>query len=190
MKKIICLLLVAVLCLGTLTACGSDFEWDNEFGLNYDVSKLNYTYYTPNALYDESGRLYNIVGLDYVTLPEDYDHIQVPASALEATEEELNNHLDNLLKNYGTAEKVTDRAVEAGDTVNLDYIGTVNGAVFSGGNTMGLGTDAIAAFTARSSFSARSILPMWRSSITQARRMEQGSAYLSRPSATMRGAEP
>jgi trigger factor len=68
----------------------------------------------------------------------------VPASALEATEEELNNHLDNFLKNYGTAEKITDRAVEAGDKVNLDYVGTVNGAAFSGGNTMGLGTDVTA----------------------------------------------
>lgn len=39
-----------------------------------------------------------------------------------------------------TATTVTDRAAEMGDTVNLDYVGTVDGVEFEGGNTNGAGT--------------------------------------------------
>lgn len=35
----------------------------------------------------------------------------------------------------------TSVAVEDGDTVNIDYIGTIDGVEFSGGNTQGQGTD-------------------------------------------------
>jgi trigger factor len=37
----------------------------------------------------------------------------------------------------------TDVAVEDGDTVNIDYVGTVDGVEFSGGNTQGQGTDLV-----------------------------------------------
>jgi trigger factor len=37
----------------------------------------------------------------------------------------------------------TDVAVEDGDTVNIDYVGTVDGEEFSGGNTEGYGTDLV-----------------------------------------------
>jgi trigger factor len=37
----------------------------------------------------------------------------------------------------------TDVAVEDGDTVNIDYVGTVDGEEFSGGNTQGQGTDLV-----------------------------------------------
>ena len=144
MKKIISLLLVAVLCLGTMTACSSDFEWDNEFGLTYDVSSLNYQLYNPDALYDENGLLKDIVGKDYVTLPADYMSIQIPAAELEPTDEELKEYQDNLLKNYGVPVKVTEGVIKDGDKVNIDYIGYVDGAAFSGGNTMGLGADVTA----------------------------------------------
>lgn len=35
----------------------------------------------------------------------------------------------------------TSLTVEDGDTVNIDYVGTVDGVEFSGGNTQGMGTD-------------------------------------------------
>ena len=147
MKKIICLLLAAVLCIGALTACSSDFVWDNEFGLSFDVKSLDYKNYDPDAVYDENGLLIDIVGLDYVTLPEDYNSLQVPADQLTTSEEELNNYLENIRMNYGVAEQITDRAVEDGDTVNIDYVGYVDGAAFSGGSTMNLGTDVTAGST-------------------------------------------
>lgn len=144
MKKIISLLLVAVLCLGTLTACGSEFTWDNEYGLTYDVKSLDYVNYYPDALYTENGLLKDIVGKDYVTLPEDYMNIQVPAEALAATEEEIDEYVTSLLQNYGVVEQITDRAIEEGDEVNIDYVGYVGESAFSGGNTMGLGADVTA----------------------------------------------
>jgi trigger factor len=37
----------------------------------------------------------------------------------------------------------TDVAVADGDTVNIDYVGSVDGVEFSGGNTQGYGTDLV-----------------------------------------------
>ena len=36
--------------------------------------------------------------------------------------------------------EVTDRAVKDGDTLNIDYVGTVDGVAFEGGSTDGKGT--------------------------------------------------
>lgn len=37
----------------------------------------------------------------------------------------------------------TSLSVEDGDTVNIDYVGTIDGVEFSGGNTQGNGTDLV-----------------------------------------------
>ena len=37
----------------------------------------------------------------------------------------------------------TSLTVEDGDTVNIDFVGTIDGVEFSGGNTKGMGTDLV-----------------------------------------------
>ena len=37
----------------------------------------------------------------------------------------------------------TSLTVESGDTVNIDYVGSVDGVEFDGGNTQGMGTDLV-----------------------------------------------
>ena len=94
---------------------------------------------------DENGFWKDIHALDYVTLPE-YKGVEVPAEEIEPTEEEIQSEIDSLLSDHATEKQVTDRAAADGDTVNIDYAGSVDGVAFSGGTysgyslTLGSGT--------------------------------------------------
>ena len=92
--------------------------------------------------YDDNGYLKDVTALDYVTLPDDYADITIDADLGQVTDEDTSNYIDqNVLSNYATDEKVTDRAAADGDTVNIDYVGSVDGVEFDGGNTKGNGAD-------------------------------------------------
>lgn len=92
--------------------------------------------------YDDNGYLKDVTALDYVTLPDDYADITIDADLGQVTDEDISNYIDqNVLSNYATDEKVTDRAAADGDTVNIDYVGSVDGVEFDGGNTKGNGAD-------------------------------------------------
>ncbi len=71
----------------------------------------------------------------YVKFEEEYKGLEISvAERREITEEEVNSLALNA---YGNACGITDRAVENGDTINLDYTGTENGVAFSGGTAQG-----------------------------------------------------
>jgi trigger factor len=70
----------------------------------------------------------------YVTLGE-YKGLEVNVSAVEVDEAELESTAKSLFQSDVTAENggVTDRAVENGDTVNIDFVGLLDGVAFDGG---------------------------------------------------------
>ncbi len=159
MKKFITLLLAAVLCFTCLAGCGNvdvdtqpqskleadpDFVWTNEYGISYDVSKLNYANYDIASLFDENGLMVGIKAADYVTLPGDYQAISVPHSEIRMTAEQQEEAIASLMASYATVTQITDRAVLEGDKVNIDYVGSVDGVEFVGGNTQGAGADVTA----------------------------------------------
>ncbi len=92
-----------------------------------------------NSGFDERGYLLNVRALGYVTLC-DYKSLEIPEDALRVSEEDLQNEIDSLLENYGEYEKITDKVIENGDSVNIDFIGSVDGVPFDGGSTGGAGT--------------------------------------------------
>lgn len=83
---------------------------------------------------------------DYVTLPESLS-VPVPYDVHTPGEEAVNEAIDSLLKDYETKEQIVNRAVEEGDTINIDYVGTLNGEAFQGGSTGGYGTDVTVGVT-------------------------------------------
>ena len=87
----------------------------------------------------EDGMWEGITALDYVTLP-DYETIEVPASAVTPTEDEIQAQVDSLVSSYAEQVQITDRAIEDGDSVNIDYAGSIDGVEFEGGSTGGAGT--------------------------------------------------
>ncbi|MFI3169475.1 MAG: FKBP-type peptidyl-prolyl cis-trans isomerase [Faecalibacterium sp.] len=104
------------------------------FGPATDFDYLNFTYdqgLTTDGLWD------GITALDYVTLPEDFANVTVPTEEVTPTEESIQAQLDLITESYATTESVTDRAAESGDTVNVDYAGSIGGVLFTGGTATG-----------------------------------------------------
>ena len=94
--------------------------------------------------FDENGYLVGIKASDYVTLPEDYADITLSADLGTVSDASLNSYInENVLSQFATTEQVTDRAAEDGDTVNIDFVGSVDGVEFEGGNTQGKGYDLV-----------------------------------------------
>ena len=95
---------------------------------------------TPSDGLDENGFFKGVKASEIVTLPT-YKGAEYDADILIASEEEVQTQLDSVLANFSTYERITDRAVADGDTVNIDYVGSVDGVEFEGGTTQGAGTD-------------------------------------------------
>ncbi len=95
----------------------------------------------------EDGKWADVNLTDYVTLP-DYKNISIPADEVNPTEEDLESQRQTFVEQYATPTEITDRAVEDGDQVNIDYVGSVDGVEFTGGNTNGTGTTVTAGSTA------------------------------------------
>ena len=83
---------------------------------------------------NENGMKYDLI----VTVKPDvklgqYEGVEVPYSEREVTDETVNNELEAMLKRNASQEEVTDRAVQDGDTVVIDYEGFKDGVAFEGG---------------------------------------------------------
>ena len=78
---------------------------------------------------DENGYWKGIKASEYVDIP-DFTKVEVKQSAVDEEKTWF-------LTNYPDTENVTDAAVKDGDTVNIDYVGKVDGVAFDGGSTMG-----------------------------------------------------
>jgi trigger factor len=93
-----------------------------------------------SAALDDRGFWKGIKALDLVNLC-DYSKISIPSAVHTVATQELDAEVVELLSCYTTSDTVTDRAIEDGDTVNIDYVGTVDDIAFDGGSTGGAGTD-------------------------------------------------
>lgn len=139
--KALCLVCAGALALGMAgcskadsSSSASSEAVSSVFGAASDYNYQNFTY--SDGL-DENGYWEGIRALDYVTLPEDYAAIPVNRADVEPTSEDVQAQIDNLLSQHSTTQEVTNRAAADGDTVNIDYAGTVDGVAFTGGTYTG-----------------------------------------------------
>ena len=86
------------------------------------------------------GRFDGITAKDYVTLGQ-YTGIQYDESAVTVKEEDIQKKIDSIMSSHTYKEEITDREVADGDTINIDYVGKVDGVEFEGGSTNGAGTE-------------------------------------------------
>jgi len=120
LKKKITGFLAAVLAVGLLTGCGQSRE--------------------ENALRD-------LETDSYVTLC-DYQNLSVSVEPLTVTDSERDFYVMDAYSRYATLENsgITNRAAVNGDTVNIDYVGKIDGVEFDGGAASGaflvLGSDS------------------------------------------------
>ena len=88
----------------------------------------------------DDGLIKDVTANELVDLT-DYKNITAPLSEIEYTDESVEKDIKSLLEEHKELSKETDAAIKDGDKVNIDYVGTVDGVEFSGGNTNGKGAD-------------------------------------------------
>ena len=108
MKKIAAVVLSALMVAGTLTACGA----------SSDAKQVPVE--------------------QYVTLGA-YKGVEVVVEKIAASEEEIEAYAFQIYSSQITADNggIKDRAIELGDTANIDYVGKKEGVAFDGGTAQG-----------------------------------------------------
>lgn len=125
-KKPLCILLALTLLLVPLAGCASG---------QGDTAAFSYS-----GGLDKNGFWEGITAGDSVEL-FDYESITIPGDVHTIPEEDVQSEVDGILAYYTATKQVTNRAVEDGDTVSIDYVGSIDGVEFSGGNTGGAGAE-------------------------------------------------
>ncbi|MBQ1334863.1 MAG: trigger factor [Clostridia bacterium] len=125
-KKIrtLSIVLAAGMFAGLFAGCQSA---QNEKVFN-DDGTVNYS-----AGLNDDGTFKGIKASDYVTLPEDYNAIQVPLEEYEVSDDVIDYNIDYLMSNYTEDTEILDRAVADGDIINIDYTGYIDGVAFDNG---------------------------------------------------------
>lgn len=107
-KKVISFIMILCLTL-SLAACGSKSDYKEPY--DYDLSK-------------------------YVTLG-DYTGIKVTEEAISVTNDDVKAEIQNRLQQATTTSEKKEGTAESGQTVNIAYVGKIDGKEFEGGSTTG-----------------------------------------------------
>ena len=76
----------------------------------------------------------------YCDLP-DYKGLEYKETKSTVTDADVKNKIDSLLQQYATKTQVKEGTVADGDNVNIDFVGSIDGVEFEGGNSNGAGYD-------------------------------------------------
>jgi trigger factor len=126
----------------TNEANGNTVENQEEVVTESPMDDMNYS----EGL-NEDGFFTDVNALENLELVA-YDGISIPSASHIITDEVVESNIASLLTNFTTENQVMDRAIENGDTVNIDYVGSVDGVEFEGGSTGGNGTNVTIGVTA------------------------------------------
>lgn len=141
-------LTAAALTLG-LAGCGSKQETEAvssaetatpETAATEETAADPYAYladFDYSSIFDDNGYVAGVTASDYITVPDDLN-LTLSDEANTVSDEDVTNYInDNILVNYTTTNQVTDRAAADGDSVNIDFVGSVDGVEFDGGSSEG-----------------------------------------------------
>jgi len=92
---------------------------------------------------DDNGFFKGIRAIDHIEMFK-YRGLEIPNEIHQISEEDLESQIDFIISEFPANNQITDRAVEDGDKVNIDYVGSVGGVPFEGGSTEGMGADVTA----------------------------------------------
>lgn len=130
MKKKFLAVILSVLIAGSIAGCGKQDTEDPTQDTGGSTEE-------GSSQTDETGELIYLSDFhpgDYVTLGA-YKEIEL--SAPEITDEDVDAYIEYMLSSYAESVPVTDRSVETGDIVNIDFEGKMDGEAFEGGTSRG-----------------------------------------------------
>jgi trigger factor len=125
-----------VLLLG-LTSC-------NRRG-NSDADDSHAAFFPSESL-EENGFWKGIRALDFVEI-FNYRALVVPREAHQVPDDTINETIRGILSNFTDMEHQLEGIVNLGDTINIDYVGSIDGEEFAGGNTFGMGSEVTVGVT-------------------------------------------
>jgi len=150
--SVIALLLAAVIMCGcggskdpkdTEEAGTTDSSADTTTADKEDVDTVN----VYSGILTESGE-YDVKATDIVKVTmADVKGIVIPKEIHTPSDDEMTVAVASILCELADSSVKLDREVRLGDTVNVDYVGSVNGVEFEGGSTGGNGTDVVIGVT-------------------------------------------
>lgn len=112
MKKIISIFLAAAMTVPMLCACGKTQDSGETDVMTYDqIIETDWSQYVAAG---------------------DYSKIELDMYP-DATDKEVESELDQLLYDQSDLIEITERKSQKGDTVNIDFVGKMDGETFSGG---------------------------------------------------------
>lgn len=130
-SKIVSICVVVVLCVGLVSYIG--------YSIYRRATKV-----VPNSNFsaqlDDNGFINGIEASSLLNLV-DYKSIKVPLSEVEYSDEAVASDIEAIVEAKKILNKDTDAAIKEGNIVNIDYVGTIDGEEFEGGNTNEKGTD-------------------------------------------------
>ena len=89
----------------------------------------------------DEGLISGVDASSIVSLPSDYASITVPGSEVEYTDEQWEEEKQKQLDNHKVLNSESAADIQDGDKVNIDYVGSIDGVEFDGGNSNGEGAD-------------------------------------------------
>ncbi len=89
---------------------------------------------------NENGFIDGVRAADYAKIP-DYKNFVIPKADVEYSDEDVQKDIDSVLEEHKELNEDTALEVKDGDTVSIDYVGTIDGVEFEGGNSNGAGHD-------------------------------------------------
>ncbi len=129
MKKSIVVAVTALAALSLFAGCGQKEESAEESPAAVDTGT------------EESGGTLETADISKLITLGNYKGIKVTLQDTSVTDENVDEYINTILESKKTQKEVTDRAVQDGDTVNIDYEGKKNGVPFDGGTANGRNLD-------------------------------------------------
>ena len=139
LKKGCAIVLALALSMSLMTGCGDKGKSDD---------KKDTTTQSGATATDAADKNTETIGqlVDYYSQNVElgnYKGIEYTKADVEVTDEDVQNKVDEFVDGLATYDKDTTSKAKSGDTVNIDFVGSVDGEEFDGGNTNGSGYDLV-----------------------------------------------
>lgn len=139
LKKGCAIVLALALSMSLMTGCGDKGKNDDK----NDTTTQNEATATDAA--DENSETIGQL-VDYYSQNVElgnYKGIEYTKADVDVTDDDVQKKVDEFVDGLATYDKDTTSKAKSGDTVNIDFVGTVDGEEFDGGNTNGSGYDLV-----------------------------------------------
>lgn len=139
LKKGCAIVLALALSMSLMTGCGDKGKSDDKKGTTIQSEAT-----ATDAADENSETIGQLV--DYYSQNVElgnYKGIEYTKADVDVTDDDVQKKVDEFVDGLATYDKDTTSKAKSGDTVNIDFVGTVDGEEFDGGNTNGSGYDLV-----------------------------------------------